>query len=567
MGASARDPFAPGDLSRQDRPSLHHRGPVLAKPVAVARPGHLPTLAVLLLSALLLRASFLGSPSLWLDEIWSIAAARLSWPKLIWLILHQDSNASLYYVLLHFWVQLGSSEAVVRSLSVLLGVISIPVLYRLGYELYGRPVGLVASSFLIVSKLHVEQSQDARGYSLVVLLVLLSSLSFVRCIEKPSAKSWFAYAIFSGLALYAHVFALLVPVSHAASLLFLRRRQVDWRGVFASAGGILAFLVPLGLLLHAREHSAGAPLSWVPPLTFGMVVRIFWSMAGGSHFGITGALVAGVALCFGYAALLLLFARWCVRQCRQHGRSLESWRASFVLLWFALPIVSTILLSLKAPLLIDKYLIISLPALVIAAAKGTQLLRPGWSQAAVVSIVALGLIGLLPYFYVRAHDQEWQGITRTIMSEAQPGDAVLFMVAPGRLLYHYYGGGAQGHGPHVLYPEFNNGFMNDPASLLYMPPLQQDSLHQWARQYPRIWVVLYHDEFWDTHPVAEQIQNVFSAGHAKRMDTTFDGSPFFERAELLLYAKPAGASQTITPPLSSAAAVAQPAPESVAVQE
>src|SRR2546425_2483714 len=107
-------------------------------------------LGAVLLTSLLLRLPFLGQTSLWLDEMWSIATSRMPWRSVLSVVLHQDSNASLYYALLHVWMRLGKSEASVRLLSVLLGVATAPALYLLGKRLVSAQVGLIASLLIAV---------------------------------------------------------------------------------------------------------------------------------------------------------------------------------------------------------------------------------------------------------------------------------------------------------------------------------------------------------------------------------------------------------------------------------
>src|SRR6266852_6715651 len=56
-----------------------------------------------LLTSFLLRLPYLGQTSLRLDEMWSIGTSRMPWRSILSVVLHQDSNASLYYVVLHLW--------------------------------------------------------------------------------------------------------------------------------------------------------------------------------------------------------------------------------------------------------------------------------------------------------------------------------------------------------------------------------------------------------------------------------------------------------------------------------
>lgn len=73
--------------------------------------------------AVFLRFVQLGSDSLWVDEGFSVDVARKGIPDLIHQATTADANQPLYYVVLHFWIQLfGDSEFALRSLGALVGV-------------------------------------------------------------------------------------------------------------------------------------------------------------------------------------------------------------------------------------------------------------------------------------------------------------------------------------------------------------------------------------------------------------------------------------------------------------
>ena len=103
-------------------------------------------LCLITLLAAAVRAVLLGRKSLWLDEIWSLSTARLSWTDFLWSLRNQDPNMSFYHVLLHFWLSIGRSEASLRAMSVLFGVATVPLVYLLGKQLFSEFTGLCAAS-------------------------------------------------------------------------------------------------------------------------------------------------------------------------------------------------------------------------------------------------------------------------------------------------------------------------------------------------------------------------------------------------------------------------------------
>jgi uncharacterized membrane protein len=79
-----------------------------------------------------LRLAALGHKSFWLDEITSVAIVQRPGAAFWHFLWHEEGNMAMYYVLLRPWLHFGSSEAVARLLSVLPGVLSIPLMYLLG---------------------------------------------------------------------------------------------------------------------------------------------------------------------------------------------------------------------------------------------------------------------------------------------------------------------------------------------------------------------------------------------------------------------------------------------------
>src|SRR5258705_3772980 len=131
------------------------------------------TLITLVDAVLRLHAS--TAKSFWLDEAISVGIARLPWQQFFDVLRHREINMALYYVLLHFWLVLGSSEGFIRGLSVLFSVATVPVMYALGARLFGRGTGLLAAWLLAINAYNVRYAQEARGYALVIFLAVLTT--------------------------------------------------------------------------------------------------------------------------------------------------------------------------------------------------------------------------------------------------------------------------------------------------------------------------------------------------------------------------------------------------------
>jgi mannosyltransferase len=396
----------------------------------------------IVLLALLLRVLFLGKESLWLDEAYSVEVAGTgSWGHLAGRLWNSDANMSLYYALLHIWIGLGRTEFVVRALSVLFAAISIPLVYLLGDKLLGRRTGILASFILALNVFHIEYAQEARSYSLLVLLTILASLLFVSAIRRPSSKAWSLYSGAIVLGIYAHLFAVFVLAAQWLSLT-IRRRDVPWRAVTLSALAIGVLLAPLAVFALTNEHGQ---ISWIPRPRPDLVPRLFTYLAGASP--VTGVRFNGALFVAAEATrrLLALFYAACVgialiragRLWFRQEKPSETWAYAFLLLWLLAPPILAYLISLIKPIFVFYYLIVSLAPLVILAADGLSRIRPtGTRAAAMVALASLAAVQVSAYYHF-PRKEDWRGATRYILSRAQADDSVVF--ADGfRSAFEYY---------------------------------------------------------------------------------------------------------------------------------
>ncbi|CAN5324285.1 hypothetical protein BH24CHL10_BH24CHL10_01530 [soil metagenome] len=97
------------------------------------------------------------------------------------------------------------------------------MVYALAKRLIGRRSAPIAAFLVAVHPLLVRYSQEARGYSLLVLVSTLSTLLLLRAIERPTMPRWVLYGALTGLSLYVHLFALVVVPAHCLlALLHIR---------------------------------------------------------------------------------------------------------------------------------------------------------------------------------------------------------------------------------------------------------------------------------------------------------------------------------------------------------
>jgi hypothetical protein len=200
--------------------------------------------ALLVVAGAALRAYHLNT-ALWFDEIVTLLVSVR--PSLTDILSHFQGNNDhpLYSVLAHLSVSvLGEAPWTLRLPSVVFGVAAIPALYLVGTAVTSRFESLLAAAILTVSYHHIWFSQNARGYTLLLLCVLIATYALLRWLAHGGRANAAAYAIVAALGAYTHLTMVFVCVSHALviGVEWLRRRrspqsQLDVKQALLAFGG------------------------------------------------------------------------------------------------------------------------------------------------------------------------------------------------------------------------------------------------------------------------------------------------------------------------------------------
>ncbi len=223
--------------------------------------------ALLVGIAFAVRLPNLAERELWVDEANGVLIALKGFSGIIG-ALKQDGNPPGYYFLLSMWSGLfGISEVAVRSLSILIGVSLIPLVYLLGRSWFSRQAGLFAAFFVAISPFHVYYSREARMYSLMTLLAACALLASDRLVKRRTILS----VLMSGLALaaclYTHNYGLfLLPAAPLASLFVRKKRGQAF--LMASSASVFALLLASPWLPVVLRQSQTGVGDWIPELFF-----------------------------------------------------------------------------------------------------------------------------------------------------------------------------------------------------------------------------------------------------------------------------------------------------------
>ncbi|HZO77282.1 MAG TPA: glycosyltransferase family 39 protein [Solirubrobacteraceae bacterium] len=296
-------------------------------------------------------------------------------------ILRHDGNPPLYYLLLHFWMRaFGTSEAATHSLSLLFGLLTIPVAMWSGWSLFGRRVGLFAAVMFATNAWLTQYAQETRMYELMALLGLIATTAFLHGFLYRRRRYLFLFAVALALMLYTHSWGIFFFIGALIALIPVYAVTEDRRGLlrdaaltFAAAG--ILFIPWIPNFIYQATHT-GAPWSHAPGL--GTPILISRDLLGGDR--VTIALIIGCI-----AGLGALFTR---RLRRSHD-AVALW--TLIVLGLATLLVAW-LSSQITPAYVSRYFAPVLPAILLIAALGC-------ARAGVVGIAVLiaTVIFLVPH--------------------------------------------------------------------------------------------------------------------------------------------------------------------------
>ncbi len=448
--------------------------------------------------AALLRLIGLGAESLWFDEAYSVAFASADLSLLNFLrpggFAFTDKN--VYHILLHFWLDLGRTEFMIRLLSVICGVATVLVVMGVARRLFGRRPAAWAAGLLAVSPFHIWYSREARMYVLAGLFAWLAVLAVVEVIRSRRTPAlWAMYALCAALGLYTHTFAILVvaAVNVWAILVFIlepqRRKAIG--AYLAANAALLVLAVPWFVGITAQQSAGwwtwiaqkyGAPglkQLFLLPVDFALgTIRPPWVWVF--------YLAAG---CFGLGLILGL-----VPPLRRRGESWwqgggREWACAVLLM--VLPAVVAFVAAQFKPMFVLRYMVPFAPAFAIVAGRGfTQIRRTALRWTVMIPYLA-GVAAVLLILYTVPQKEDWRGAGAYLAQNAPAGSTIFLVDEDIRVpLVHYYQVDAdlhpvwRGHTSEAdLEPKVAPVVAHVPDFWLVVSHTDNDALEQYLRRY------------------------------------------------------------------------------------
>lgn len=195
--------------------------------------------------AFLLRFFMLSNQSLWFDEAITINFSSANFGELVY--KRSDYGyQSLYYLIMFYWRwAFGDSEWALRSLSALLGGITIVFISLTACRLYDEKQALWSTALATVSAFSLFYSQDARPYALLLCLASAQLYFFSSALSHETRASRWGFWLTSLIASWASILLLLFTAALSLSHLIVYQNWRQWRRWWLST---ILFILPIGLL-------------------------------------------------------------------------------------------------------------------------------------------------------------------------------------------------------------------------------------------------------------------------------------------------------------------------------
>lgn len=393
---------------------------------------------------LLVICSFVGTAlrfytfdrrSLWMDEIYTFNDSREGFEAQIEFYKTNPTylHPPLFFLLTHFLYPFTKPERDLRILPVIVGILSIPMIYLLS-SLFSKSSALWCACSLAFMVYHISVSQDARAYSLVMFLGMAGLFFLIKYLTSLRKT----YLLAAGL-----IFALLFYTSYT-SVPFIASSQILWLYRFPGQDkkpGFPSFLLFISLVIFIC-------LPWLLFLGLNYHGKSlndpFHTEQSGSFMTITLHMIYDwiplAPLTASGIALLLLFPIF----------SKNKGNSAILLSLFLLPTVGVCFLCELLKLthfLSSRYFISLLPTFLIALYLSMDAIEQRFANLRryfrlkvlfLILFIASNCV-VIPLYY-RSEKQDLRGLVTYLKGQVRNGDTV-FLESAGNLpgILHYFG--------------------------------------------------------------------------------------------------------------------------------
>lgn len=355
------------------------------------------TLLIILSFGAFLRIYHADFQSLWLDEILTMndANPNLTFKEFYDGIMFWEFIPHFYFFILHYFFEIfGYSTLVARIFSAIIGVFGIFSMYLFGKELFNKKSGLIAASLLCVNYFHIFYSQEIRPYGLFLLFTILSFYRLSIFLKKSTLKNAVLYGFFTGLILNCHFFGFITLFCQYLILLFFLIQSPKEKRKSFFINSFISGITTLLVFLPAYEafiRASGISSFWLTkPSTdaFNLMLKEF--------FGNSEMVLFVINFIVLFYVLNLFKTK--IENYKYDTIINQKTIFSFILLftWLFISLILPLIRSyLSVPMILSRYFINIVPALIIVLTIGIEFIKSKLIKTTVIAcFLTLSLIDL-----------------------------------------------------------------------------------------------------------------------------------------------------------------------------
>jgi uncharacterized membrane protein len=320
-------------------------------------------LLIIIFWGLILRIYNLGKFGFWYDEAINLfyTSYQLDLETITKTVLTSRQPIALFFVTaIKIWNSLVyPNEFFLRLFSVIWGVFSIILIYRLGALLFSKKIGIASALLLSISPLHVYYSQELTYYSLSMFLALCSSYYFLKILKNSNSTSLIIYVLTTIGLIHTHFINItLILVQFLFFYLFYRKnKDLEKKWIFLNLVVFFICLPWIGILILQILRSYKLDVFfWIRSPDFKMLTQTFMVFSLGYHVSWQLQLV-----------MLIIFLYFLLK-------ALYIWREEsgvfYLIFWLFIPICLFWLISQWHPFYLHRFFIFVLPAFYLLIAAG-----------------------------------------------------------------------------------------------------------------------------------------------------------------------------------------------------
>ena len=343
--------------------------------------------------------------------------------------VHSDAEITppLYFMLAELATRVEFTPEMLRAPSLVAGVAAIPLVYALATRTVGGRAGIVAAALTALSPFMIYYSAEARGYQLMIVLVLLSTLALLNAVDRGGTRWWVGYAVCSCAAAYTHYTAFFALGAQFLWLLWAHPQS--WRpALLANLGAAAGFAPWIPGLLADFDSPTTDLLALLAPFELASIGPTLghWSLGYPYRLVSLRTLPGDLALAMAVAAVGIAVVSLAIAA-RDRGlpRRIDRRLALIVVLALSAPLGQSIVSLFSSDIFAVRSMAVSWPAFAIVLATLVAAApRRLWIACSALAIAAFG-IGALKMTETDYQRPDADGVAELIERRAAPDDVVV----------------------------------------------------------------------------------------------------------------------------------------------